>query len=139
MILCQEFKLDDWNWHVKVFYVVDLIPIDYIIEQLEGIGCDNKDIESAIEVLDSKEYNRGITFSNNETRESIIVIGETSCPAEFSHSFDHEKLHLTMHVAKQDNIDPFSEELAYLAGDIGFKTFPIAKYFLCEHCRKQLK
>ena len=53
MMLCQEFKLDDWNWNIKVFYVVDLIPIDYIIEQLEGIGCDNKDIESAIEVLDS--------------------------------------------------------------------------------------
>lgn len=139
MMLCQEFKLDDWNWNIKVFYVVDLIPIDYIIEQLEGIGCDSKDIESAIQVLDSGKDNRGITFSNNETRESVIVIGETSCPAEFSHSFDHEKLHLVMHIAKQDNIDPFSEELAYLAGDIGFKTFPIAKHFLCEHCREELK
>lgn len=139
MILCQEFTLEDWNWHVKVFYVVDLIPIDYIVKQLENIGCDKNDVDSAVEVLDSDSYDRGITFSNNKTRESVIVIGETSCPAQFSHSYDHEKLHLAMHIAKVDNIDPFSEELAYLVGEIGFQTFPIAKRFLCEHCREDLK
>lgn len=138
MILGQEFKLDDWNWHVKVFYVVDLIPIDYIISQLEKLGCNSEDIESAIEVLGSGDKNRGITFSNNGNRESVVVIGETSCPAEFAHSFDHEKLHLAMHIAKMDDINPFSEELAYLIGDIGFNMFPIAKKFLCEHCREEL-
>lgn len=139
MLLCQEFSLEDWDWHVNVFYVVDYIPIDYIIKELEKIGCNLEDIQLAISVLDSGDDNRGITFSNNETRESVIVIGETSCPAEFSHSYDHEKLHLAMHIAKQDKIDPFSEELAYLIGDIGFKTFPMAKHFLCEHCRKELE
>ena len=139
MLLCQEFDLKEWDWHVKVFYVVDLIPIDYIILELENIGCNQEDIDSAVNVLDSGDDNRGITFSNDVTRESVIVIGETSCPAQFSHSFDHEKLHLTMHIARVNNIDPFGEKLAYLAGDIGFKTFPIAKYFLCEHCREELK
>lgn len=139
MVLCQEFRLKDWNWKVKVFYVVDLIPIDYIAKELYGIGCSDEDIDSAVAVLGSDDYNRGITFSNNNTRESIIVIGETSCPAQFAHSYDHEKLHLTMHIAKTDDINPFSEELAYLAGDIGFEMFPMAKYFLCEHCREELK
>jgi len=139
MLLCQEFKLKDWNWKVRVFYVVDLIPIDYIIEELKGIGCTDDDINIAIDVLDNGEDDKGITFSNNDTRETIIVIGETSCPAQFSHSFDHEKLHLAMHIAKVDGIDPFSEELAYLAGEIGFQTFPVAKQFLCEHCREDLK
>jgi hypothetical protein len=106
---------------------------------LEGIGCSKSDIDSAILVLDSGEDNRGITFSNDKTRESIIVIGETTCPAQFSNSFDHEKLHLAMHIARVDNINPFGEELAYLAGEIGMETFPIAKMFLCEHCREKLK
>ena len=119
--------------------MVDLIPIDYIIDQLKDLGCSESDIESAVDVLGSGDENRGITFSNSSNRESIIVIGETSCPAEFAHSFDHEKLHLAMHIARINNIDPFSEELAYLVGDIGFKTFPIAKFFLCEHCREELK
>lgn len=139
MILGQEFKLKDWNWRVRVFYVVDFIPIDFIIEELKGIGCNQQDIDSAMDVLDSGDDNRGITFSNSEERESIIVIGETSCPAQFSNSFDHEKLHLAMHIAKVENIDPFGEELAYLIGEIGLQTFPVAKRFLCEHCREEMK
>ncbi len=139
MLLCQEFRLEDWDWYVKVFYVVDYIPIDYLMKELEKIWCNNNDIQLAINVLDSGDDNRGITFSNNVSRESVIVIGETSCPAEFLHSYDHEKLHLAMHIAKEDKIDPFGEELAYLIGEIGFNTFPIAKYFLCEHCRKELE
>ena len=139
MILAQEFTLTKWDWRVRVFYVVDLIPIDFIIEELYGIGCTEKDVDNAIEVLDNGKDNRGITFSNDKERESIIVIGETSCPAQFSNSFDHEKLHLAMHIARVDNIDPFGEELAYLAGEIGLQTFPIAKRFLCEHCREEIK
>lgn len=139
MILAQEFTLTKWDWRVRVFYVVDLIPIDFIIEELYGIGCTERDIDNAVKVLDNGKDNRGITFSNDEERESIIVIGETSCPAQFSNSFDHEKLHLTMHIARVDDIDPFGEELAYLAGEIGLQTFPIAKRFLCEHCREDLK
>ena len=139
MILAQEFTLTKWDWRVRVFYVVDLIPIDFIIEELYGIGCTERDIDNAVNVLDNGKDNRGITFSNNEERESIIVIGETSCPAQFSNSFDHEKLHLAMHIARVNNIDPFGEELAYLAGEIGLQTFPIAKRFLCEHCREDLK
>ena len=139
MILGQEFKLEDWNWRVRVFYVVDFIPIDFIIEELKGIGCSQQDIDSEMDVLDSGDDNRGITFSNSEERESIIVIGETSCSAQFSNSFDHEKLHLAMHIAKVENIDPFGEELAYLIGEIGLQTFPVAKRFLCEHCREEMK
>ena len=139
MILGQEFTLVKWNWRVRVFYVVDLIPIDFIIDELYGIGCDKQDVDDAVNVLDSGDDNRGITFSNDNERESIIVIGETSCPAQFSNSFDHEKLHLAMHIARVNNIDPFSEDLAYLAGEIGFQTFPIAKRFLCEHCREEMK
>ena len=139
MILAQEFTLTKWDWRVRVFYVVDLIPIDFIIEELYGIGCTERDIDNAVKVLDNGKDNRGITFSNDEERESIIVIGETSCPAQFSNSFDHEKLHLAMHIARVDDIDPFGEELAYLAGEIGLQTFPIAKRFLCEHCREDLK
>lgn len=139
MIIGQEFKLENWDWKVRIFYVVDVIPIDYIVQQLYSIGCSDSDIESALDVLDTEEDNRGITFSNDIIRETVIVIGETSCPAQFSHSFDHEKLHLAMHIAKVDSIDPFGEELAYLVGEIGFQTFPIAKRFLCEHCREDLK
>ena len=86
-----------------------------------------------------KDVNKGYTYSNLSKRSSIIVIGETTCPMEFQHTFDHEKFHLAAHIAKEDNINPFTEEMAYLIGDIGMKMFPIAKKFLCEHCRKEME
>ena len=95
------------------------------------------DIALAVDNLTNGD-NKAITFSNSNSRSSLIVIGKTSNPEEFSNSYDHEKFHLAMHIVKEDNIDPFSENAAYLIGDIGLNTFKIAKRFLCEHCRENL-
>lgn len=43
-----------------------------------------------------------------------------------------------MHISEEDDIPVFSEEFEYLTGAIGEAMFPIAKKFLCEHCRKKL-
>lgn len=138
MLIVQQFNLYDFDWNVEVIYVVDKIIIDYIINELEELGYKEEEIQSAIKNLEDNNKNKGITFSNNITKNSIIVIGATSCAAEFQNSFDHEKLHLAIHIAKEFNIDPFGEDLAYLVGDIGMKMFPVAKRFLCDHCREKL-
>lgn len=136
MTLIQEFYLTEWDWWVKVFYVVEYIPLDLIVSELKKIGCDSTD--EVISLFEDDAENKGYTYSNLTKRKSIMIIGATTCPAEFQHTYDHEKLHLAMHIAKEDRIDPFSEELAYLIGDIGFNMFPLAKKFLCEHCREEL-
>ena len=33
---------------------------------------------------------------------------------------------------------PYGEEAQYLSGYVGQKMFPVAKKFLCEHCRRSL-
>ena len=136
MILAQEFYLDDFYWNVKVFYVIDSGASDVILGELEEIGCSGEDLEAADYILHSE--NSGLTYSNVKDGMSIIVIGKTTCPAEFQNTYDHEKLHLAMHIAKEFHINPFSEDLAYLVGKIGYETFPVAKKFMCEHCRKEL-
>jgi len=137
MLLCQEFYLENWDWFVRVFYVVDYLPIEYIEIQLEKLNFSKSDISLAVDNLTNGD-NKAITFSNSKSRSSVIVIGKTSNPEEFSNSYDHEKFHLAMHIAKENNIDPYSEELAYLIGEIGFNTFKVARRFLCEHCRENL-
>lgn len=111
----------------------------YLLDELSQIGCSKSDLKLAESLLHGDSKDKGLTYSNLRELESIIIIGETSCPAEFQHTFDHEKIHLAMHIGKYFNIDPYSEELAYLVGDIGMEMFPIAKKFLCEHCREELK
>ena len=132
----QEFYLDDWDWYVMVFYAVDTYYMDEILDELENLGCIYADeIE---EDLTQNPYNNGLTYSNVSKRVSLIVIGLTETPDEFQNTYDHEKGHLAMHIAEEDHIDVFGEEFQYLVGEIGKKTFPEARKFMCEHCRKEL-
>lgn len=132
----QDVYLDKWDWYVIVYYAVDTYYMDEILEELEMIGCTYADeIE---EDLTQHPYNNGLTYSNMRRRVSLIVIGLTETPDEFQNTYDHEKGHLAMHIAEEDRMDVFGEEFQYLAGEIGKQTFPIAKRFMCEHCRKDL-
>ena len=132
----QDVYLERWDWYVIVYYAVDTYYMDEILEELEMIGCTYADeIE---EDLTQHPYNNGLTYSNMRRRVSLVVIGLTETPDEFQNTYDHEKGHLAMHIAEEDRMDVFGEEFQYLAGEIGKQTFPIAKRFMCEHCRKDL-
>ena len=116
-----------------VYYAVDTYYMDEILDELEMIGCTYADeIE---EDLTQQPYNNGLTYSNMRRRVSLIVIGLTETPDEFQNTYDHEKGHLAMHIAEEDQMDV---EFQYLVGEIGKQTFPIARRFMCEHCRKDL-
>lgn len=138
-MLVQNIYLEDYDWCVKIFYAVSTYYIGEILGELESIGCNNKELEKAEDILSTGDYNIGLTYSSLLRRCSVIVIGLTTSPAEFQNTFDHEKGHLAMHISQELKIDPFSEEYQYLVGEIGLQMFSVAKYFLCEHCRKFLK
>lgn len=133
----QDFYLKNWDWYVIMFYAVDTYYMESILDELENIGCTY--VDEIEEDLTINPYNNGLTYSNMDARISLIVIGLTESPDEFQNTYDHEKGHLAMHIAEEDNIDVFSEEFQYLVGEIGKQTFRVAKKFLCEHCRKELK
>ena len=133
----QDIYLSDWDWYVMIFYAVDTYYMDTILDELENIGCTYTD--EVEEDLTVSPYNNGLTYSNFKRRVSVMVIGLTQTPDEFQNTYDHEKGHLAMHIAEEDNIDVFGEEFQYLTGEIGKQTFKIAKRFMCEHCRVNLK
>lgn len=133
----QDVYLYDWDWYVMVFYAVDTYYMDEILDELENIGC--KYADEIQEDLTQHPYNNGLTYSNMIRRVSIVVIGLTETPEDFQNTYDHEKGHLAMHIAETDQMDVFGEEFQYLSGKIGELMFPVAKQFMCEHCRMYLK
>ena len=135
----QNFYLYDWDWYVTVFYAVNMLYLDEVLGELVAIGCSDNRLKEIEESLSTEQYNVGLTYSNLKGRCSVIVIGITSSPAQFQNTFDHEKGHLAMHICEVDGIDPFSEKFQYLTGEIGQSMFPIAKKFMCDHCRALLK
>ena len=68
-----------------------------------------------------------------------LVISLTSSPEEFLNSWEHEKKHLARHIEQAYGIDPYREEAAYLEGTIAQKMFPVARKFICEHCREGMR
>lgn len=137
-MVVQNIYLEDWDWHITVYYAVTRYYKDEILEELDLIGCSRSELKNAEQLLDDNRYNTGLTYTNFKNRGSVVVIGLTSSPEEFQNTFDHEKGHLAMHIGSALQIDPFGEEFQYLTGAIGEKMFKIAKRFLCEHCRKTL-
>ena len=138
-MIIQDVYLEDWDWVVKVYYAVDTFYIDSILDDLESMGCSLKKMYDIEHAITQYPFNNGLTYSNTLYRWSLVVIGITETPEEFQNTFDHEKGHLAMHIAETDDIDVFGEAFQYLTGEIGKQLFPVAKKFMCEHCRIDVK
>lgn len=68
-------------------------------------------------VLEGKP-NKGITYSNIDTRKTIVVIGWTTSKGEYTNSLTHEMLHVVQHVSEQFLINMYTEEPCYLLGSL---------------------
>lgn len=101
-------------------------------------GCRDDSLKDAYINLSEGNLNTGLTYSNFQNRKTVMVLSLTSTPEQFQNSLDHEKGHLCCHILQVLGIDPYGEEAQYLSGYIGQKMFPVAKHFLCEHCRNSL-
>lgn len=137
-MIVQNIYLEDWDWHVTVYYAVDSYYVDEILDELEWLGCNPIELEKVESQIRNNEYNVGFTYSNFQHKCSIVLIGLTTSAAQFQNTFDHEKGHLAMHIAEVHNIDILGEDFQYLTGEIGQKMFKKAKRFLCDRCRYKL-
>ena len=134
----QDIHLDQYGWHVRIYYAVTTYWTERITGDMWRIGCRGRDLAKAVRNLRSGDLNTGITYSNFREGETVMVISRTSSPEEFLNSWAHEKKHLARHIEQAFGIDPYSEEAAYLEGTIAQRMFPVARKFICEHCREGL-
>lgn len=137
-MIIQDVYLSDYNWSVKVYYAVSSYYTEEILDELVKYKPTVKEYHDVMNVISDFRYNTGFTFTDYTQKQSLVIIGLTTSPSEFQHTFDHEKGHLATHIAQYYNIDPYGERFQYLTGDIGKHLFPVAKKFLCEHCRPSL-
>lgn len=137
-MIVQDFVLSRYDWHVRVYYAVNTYWKRRILHDLKQIGCKGNNLERAKLNLDTGRLDTGLTYSNFRQGETVMVLSLTTSPEEFLNSWFHEIRHLTRHIEQSFGIDPYGEEAAYLAGNIGQKMFPVAKMFICPHCRNHL-
>lgn len=134
----QDIYLSAYDWHVHVYYAVTTYWHDRILCALRRAGCRGVELKRASRNLSAGRLDTGLTYSNFGRGETVMVIGLTSSPDEFLNSWLHEMRHLSRHIEQAYQLSPYGEAAAYLAGNIGQRMFPVAKDFLCVHCRNHL-
>lgn len=138
-MIIQDFYIPNYGWRVRVYYAVTTYRTDDILKDFAEAGCRGIQLKRAYNSLKRNALDTGITYSNFTSRKTVMVISLTSSPAEFLNSWMHEMQHLCRHVAAAFGIDPYGEEAAYLAGDVGQRMFPVARRFLCDCCRGKMQ
>lgn len=131
----QRFYDKATDWKIHVYYVVTEPNANEILQRLEKIGCNGHNLESAFYNLTSGKLDTGLTYTNSERRESVVVIAKTSTALEFAQSLTHELGHLSCHIAQHYGIPLDGEEVRYINDGILEHTWPISRELLCDCCR----
>lgn len=114
-----SFKIhfDKYDWCIETHLNVCPSDANEIAERLENMRCSRSIIEQAVERLTEYE-NSGFTYSNPEYHKSIVVVGQCDSAKELVNTYNHEKNHVEMKICEEYGIDPYSEQAAYLSGEL---------------------
>lgn len=137
-MIVQEFTLSKYGWNIKIYYAISFYPVEDIVSDLIDLGCEDEDILIVKSLIKDDIVDFASTHSNLIKRKTVMIFGISSSASEFANSLAHEVGHLASHISIADNINPFGEEIQYLAGSITQQMFDVTERFLCEHCRQKL-
>lgn len=136
-MIVQDIYLERVRWHVRVYYAVTTYYADEIIDELISLGCKGSDLVKARNSLWESKLDTGLTYSNMERHETVMVIAKASKAEEYWNSIDHEKNHLLQHIALTYDMDPYGEEISYISGEFLRSVYRMAKGLLCDCNRKR--
>lgn len=123
------------RWTVWFLFSFDTYDMERILDALFWADAPDSIIQQVSENVSAGILNEGFTFSNQALRRTVFAIGKTTSGPEVLDSTVHEIIHIVQHVAIEDDIDPYSEEFAYLGGDISREVSDIVCELSCPHCR----
>lgn len=106
------------GWRAYILYDARPSNATEIADRLFDLGCSEKNIRRASQMIDSGVPNEGLTYSNPYERKSLIVVGHVTSPLELANTLLHEVDHLQIAICKADGLRTDGEDAAYLIGDI---------------------
>lgn len=115
----DEIIIEGYDWHVYVYMAVFKDDGPEILAKLDEIGIRASEYMRAERHLQRAfRDNTGMTYSNLDTRKTVMVIGRSTSEAETVNTFSHELRHLGDDLAEACGIPHHGEEIAYLTGNI---------------------
>lgn len=128
----QGFSIGSRGWWVMVYYDVGLSDLNDVAGDLFASGADNDTIEEFKKVLSGVDC--GFTFTNTKEHVTVICIGRASSFDELFSTITHEIKHATEHIGSYYGVDTYSEESAYLQGEISKNMYKAVSMLICPKC-----
>ena len=115
----QNLHIKEIGWSLRIFYCPKTASQrSIVLKRLFDAGCTGKNYRRAMALLNSGAWNIGLTYTNKDDRETIIVIGCSSDFAEFVNTLTHEINHFIEHVMEALHIESGTEVEAYFTGEL---------------------
>ena len=115
----QNVNIREIGWSLRIFYCPKTASQrSIVLKRLFDAGCTGKNYRRAMALLNSGAWNIGLTYTNKDDRETIIVIGCSSDVAEFVNTLTHEMNHFIEHVMEAFHIESGTEDEAYFTGEL---------------------
>lgn len=126
----QFIYLPAYRWKIIVFYWAERRNAYSILQTLQRFGASEETLISAEHNLKGVSLDTGLTYTNDASRATVMVISASSSPEEFWNTMDHEKGHAVQHIGTALGLDPAGEQWQYLAGEIAKRMHPVARGFI---------
>ena len=115
----QNLHIEEIGWSLRIFYCPKTASqCSIVLQRLFEAGCTGKNFRRAMALLNSGAWNVGLTYTNKESRETIIVVGCSSDIAEFINTLTHEMNHFIEHAMEALHIESGTEDEAYFTGEL---------------------
>ena len=114
----QNLHIKEIGWSLRIFYCPKTSSQrSIVLQRLFDAGCTGKNYRRAMALLNSGALNIGLTYTNKDERNTIIVVGCSSDIAEFVNTLTHEINHFIEHVMEALHIQSGTEDEAYFTGE----------------------
>lgn len=104
------------KWAFILAYDIGERDLGEVGDWLEALGASKSDIRRAQYILSG--LNTGLTFSSPNLRMSVMCIGDATDDDQWWDTLDHEIDHLQYTIMRYYDVEPGTEEAAYLQGYI---------------------
>ena len=122
------------GWTIWFIFSFDADDMESIYDALLWAEAPDSIISNVSKNVYAGKLNEGFTFSEPSLRRTVFATGKTTTGPEMLNTIVHEIVHIAQHISKEDGIDPLSEEMAYLCGDIASTVSDIVCELSCPHC-----
>lgn len=124
------------DWTIRFLFSFDRHDMARVTESLVWADAPDYLIDHVLKNMEAGRLNEGFCYSEPSLRRTVLGTGRAESGPEVLNTMVHEIIHICQHMAAEDEIGPYSEEFAYLGGDISREVSDVVCMLSCPVCSK---